>query len=306
MVEKVIIIGGGPAGLSAAIYTAREGFQPLVISGFEAGGQLLLTTMVENIPGFPDGVMGPDYIAMMRRQAERFGARFIDSNADAVDLKQRPFAIKVEGKAYNADALIIATGANAKWLGIESEQRFMGRGVSSCGTCDGPFFKGKDVIVVGGGDTAMEDSLFLTRFARSVTIVHRRDALRASRIMAERAVSNPKIKVMFNSAIEEITGDARVTGVRIRDLATGKTAEMPIDGVFIAIGHAPNTQLFKGQLPLDENGYLVTSDEVLTGIDGVYVAGDVSDHYYRQAATAAGSGVKAALRVREYFQNKGS
>ena len=304
MVEKVIILGGGPAGLSAAIYTAREGFLPLVIAGFTAGGQLMLTTIVENIPGFPEGIMGPDLVLHMRKQAEKFGTRFIDSNATAVDFKSRPFKVTVDGELHEAETVIIATGANAKWLGLESERKYIGHGVSSCGTCDGPFFKDKDVIVVGGGDTAMEDSLFLTRFARSVTIVHRRDSFKASKIMAERALKNPKIKVMWNSAIEEIKGDSSVRGVRIKNLVSNEVTEMPIDGIFVAIGYAPNTEIFKGQLELDGNGYVVTRDEVLTGIDGLYVAGDVADHFYRQAATASGSGVKAALHVREHFQKK--
>ncbi len=304
MVEKVIILGGGPAGLSAAIYTAREGFEPLVIAGFTAGGQLSLTTVVENIPGFPDGIMGPEFVAQMRRQAEKFGTRFIDGDATAVDLKSRPFKVTAEGKNYETETLIIATGANAKWLGIDSEKRFIGHGVSSCGTCDGPFFRNKNVIVVGGGDTAMEDSIFLTRFAKSVTIVHRRDSFRASKIMAERAMNNPKIKVLWNSVIEEIKGNGSVNGVRIRNVLDNKITEMLIDGVFVAIGYAPNTGIFKGQLQTNENGYLITKEDVLTDIDGVYVAGDVADHLYRQAATASGSGVKAALRVREYFQKK--
>lgn len=304
MVEKVIILGGGPAGLSAAIYTAREGFQPLVISGFAAGGQLMLTTLVENIPGFPDGITGPDFVMQMRKQAEKFGTRFIDSNATAVDLKSRPFKVAVDGDMHETETLVIATGANAKWLGIDSEKAFIGHGVSSCATCDGALFRNKNVIVVGGGDTAMEDSTFLTRFAKSVTIVHRHDSFKASKIMADRVLKNPKIKVIWNSAIIEIKGDASVKSVSIRNLSSNKVTEMPIDGVFVAIGHAPNTDIFRGQLDLSQNGYISTVDEVLTNIKGVYVAGDVADNFYRQAATASGSGVKAALRVREYFQGK--
>ena len=302
MVENVIILGGGPAGLSAAIYTAREGFDPLVIAGFNAGGQLLLTTVVENFPGFPEGILGPDIVARMRQQAERFGARFADANATAVDFGKKPYAVIADGKAYEASCIIIATGANAKWLGIPSEQGFVGKGVSSCATCDGPFFKGMDVIVVGGGDTAMEDSLFLTKFAKSVTIVHRRDAFRASKAMVERVKANPRIRIMWNSVVEEIKGGLRVEAVRIRNLVTNETTEMPIGGVFVAIGYTPNTELFKGKLKLDEKGYIVAKDEVLTEIEGVYVAGDVADRLYRQAATASGSGVKAALRAREYLQ----
>ena len=302
MVENVIILGGGPAGLSAAIYTAREGFEPLVIAGFNAGGQLLLTTVVENFPGFPEGIMGSDIIQRMREQAQKFGTRFIDANATTVDFGKRPYTVTAEGKTYEAKCVIIATGANAKWLGIPSEQKFIGHGVSSCATCDGALFRNKDVIVVGGGDTAMEDSLFLTRFAKSVTIVHRRDEFRASRIMADRVKSNPKIKIIWNSAIDEILGDKTVTGVRIKNVVTNGTTEMRIDGVFVAIGYAPNTEVFKGKLKLNEKGYIVTNDEVLTDIEGVYVAGDVADWFYRQAATASGSGVKAALHVRAYLQ----
>lgn len=302
MVEKLIILGGGPAGLSAAIYTAREGFDPLVIAGFNAGGQLLLTTVVENFPGFPEGIMGPDIIVKMRKQAEKFGARSIDANATAIDLSKRPYRVTADEKTYEAECIIIATGANAKWLGLESERRFMGKGVSSCATCDAAFFKNKDVIVVGGGDTAMEDSLFLTRFAKSVTIVHRRDEFRASKIMTERVKSHPKIKIIWNSAIEEIKGGVHVESVWIKNLVTNQVAEMKIDGVFVAIGYTPNTEIFKGQLKLDDLGYIVTKDEVLTDLEGVYVAGDVADRFYRQAATASGSGVKAALHAREYLQ----
>ncbi|MGC9156760.1 MAG: thioredoxin-disulfide reductase [Candidatus Micrarchaeia archaeon] len=301
MVEKIIIIGSGPAGLSAAIYAGRDGFQPLVISGYAKGGQLELTTTVENFPGFPDGVQGPELIELMRRQAEKFGARFIDKDVTAVDLKSRPFKITVENEVYEADVVIIATGANAKWLGLESEQKFIGKGVSSCATCDAPFFKGKKVIVVGGGDTAMEDAIYLTNFAEKVTIVHRRDAFRASKIMQERALSNPKIDVIWNSVVQEIKGDKKVTSVVLKNVVTGEVKEMPIDGVFVAIGYAPNTKLFQGQLPLDEQGYIITHDEVKTDIPGVFVAGDVADKVYRQASTAAASGVKAALEARAYL-----
>jgi thioredoxin reductase (NADPH) len=301
MVEKVIILGSGPAGLSAAIYTAREGFEPLVIGGYRGGGQLVLTTLVENIPGFPDGIMGPEYMTLLLKQAKKFGARIIDKDVTKIDLKTRPFKVYVEDQVYEAHSVIIATGANAKYLGLQSEKKFMGRGVSSCATCDAAFFKGKKVIVVGGGDTAMEDSLFLTRFATEVTIVHRRDAFRASKIMQERVMANPKIKVIWNSAIEEIKGDKVVTSVVIKNLITNQTQEMPVDGVFIAIGYEPNTKLFQGQLQTDEQGYLITKDEVRTEIDGVYVAGDVADRVYRQAGTAVGSGIKAALCVRAFI-----
>lgn len=303
MTEKLVIIGSGPAGLSAAIYASREGFAPLVIGGFKPGGQLLLTTTVENYPGFPDGVDGPELISRMRAQAEKFGTRFVDDNANSVDLSRRPFKVSAGGKEYDSECIIIATGAEAKWLGIESERRFIGRGVSNCATCDGPFYKGKDVIVVGGGDTAMEDSAFLTRFANSVTIVHRRDSFRASKVMQDRVVSNPKIKIIWNSEVEEILGGPSVTGVRLRDLSTNEATEMRIDGVFVAIGYSPNTGIFKGTaIKLDGQGYIVPTGEVYTGIDGVFVAGDVADRVFRQAATASGSGVKAALAAREYLQ----
>ncbi len=301
MVEKIIIIGSGPAGLSAAIYAAREGFNPLVISGSKGGGQLELTTIVENFPGFPDGVNGPDIVKFMKKQAEKFGTRFIDKDAEGVDLKGKPLKVVVEGKNYETDTLVIATGANAKWLGLESESKFIGKGVSSCGTCDGPFFKNKDVIVVGGGDTAMEDSIFITKFANSVTIIHRKDSLKASKIMQERAFSNKKIKFIWNSVIEEILGDQKVSGVKIKNLLTNEVTEMKIDGVFVAIGYKPNTEIFNNQLKLDEKGYIETVDEVKTTIEGVYIAGDVADKYYRQAITASASGVKCALHAREYL-----
>lgn len=299
--EKLIILGGGPAGLSAAIYAAREGFEPLVIAGYNPGGQLLLTTVVENFPGFPDGIDGPEIINLMRKQAERFGTRFINDNASAVDLSTKPYMVTVGKQVYETQSMIIATGADAKWLGLESERKFIGHGVSSCGTCDGPFFKNKDVIIVGGGDTAMEDALFLTRFANSVTVVHRRSELRASKIMQDRARKNPKIRFVFNTAVKEIKGDSSVRSVVLEDTVKGTVSEMPIQGVFIAIGYKPNTEIFKGVLRLDSNGYIIAKDEVLTDYDGVYVAGDVADHIYRQAATASGSGVKAALHVREYL-----
>jgi thioredoxin reductase (NADPH) len=303
MVEDVIIIGSGPAGLTAALYTAREDFKPLVITGLSAGGQLLLTTEVENYPAFPDGVNGTDLVELMRKQAEKFGTRFVGEDVTDVDFSSRPFKIKTASQAFETNSVVIATGASAKWLGIPSEQKFVGKGVSSCATCDAPFYKGKDVIVVGGGDTAMEDSIFLTKFVNSVTIVHRRDQFRASKIMQERTLSNPKIKVIWNSAVDEVLGDAKVTGVRLKNLQTNEITEMPVGGVFVAIGYEPNTRFLQGKLELDQNGYIVTKDEVKTAIDGVFVAGDVADHVYRQAITAAGSGAKAALEVRAYLQN---
>ncbi len=305
MVENVIIVGGGPAGLTAALYAARDGFSPLVISGINAGGQLLLTTTVENFPGFVDGVQGPELMDKFKRQAEKFGARFVQEDVTDIDLSSNPYKIKAGTQEFEARTVILATGASARWLGIESEAKFIGRGVSSCATCDAAFFKNKNVIVVGGGDTAMEDSVFLTRFASSVTIVHRRDAFKASKIMQDKAMSNPKIKVIWNSVVEEITGDKKVSGVKIRNIVNNEVAEMPIDGVFVAVGYKPNTDFLNGKLPLDQKGYIITKDEVKTDLPGVFVAGDVADHVYRQAITAASSGTKAALEVRAYMQGLG-
>lgn len=305
MVENVIILGGGPAGLTAALYAARDGFDPLVISGVNAGGQLLLTTTVENFPGFTDGIQGPELMDKLKRQAEKFGARFVQNDVTEVDFSSKPYKVKVGSQEYEGKSIIVATGASAKWIGIESESKFIGRGVSSCATCDAPFFKGKNVIVVGGGDTAMEDSIFLTRFANSVTIVHRRDAFRASKIMQDKALSNPKIKVLWNSTVEEIIGDKKVSGVKIKNVVTNELTEMPIDGVFVAVGYKPNTDFLNGKLPLDAKGYIITKEEVKTDLPGVFVAGDVADHVYRQAITAAGSGTKAALEARAYLQSLG-
>ncbi len=301
-IEDLVIIGSGPAGYTAAIYAAREDFKPLMISGITAGGQLMLTSMVENYPGFVDGVMGPDLMETFRKQAEKFGTRFVNDNVTDVDLGSHPFKIMTGDATYLANSIIISTGASAKWLGIESEKKFIGKGISSCATCDGFFYKNKNVIVVGGGDTAMEDSLFLTRFANSVTIVHRRDQFRASGIMQQRVKANPKIKVMLNTVVEEITGNEKVSGVKLKDVLTGKITDMQIDGVFVAIGYTPNTAFLKGKLATDEQGYLITKDEVRTAIDGVFVAGDVADRVYRQAVTAAGSGAKAALEARAYLE----
>ncbi len=301
LVESVVIIGSGPAGLSAAIYTAREGFSPLLIGGAVSGGQLMLTTAVENMPGFPDGVQGPELIELMRKQAEKFGTRFVNEDVTGVEFSSKPLVVRTESNEYQARSVIIATGANAKVLGIPSESKLFGHGVSTCATCDGPFFKNRDVVVVGGGDTAMEDSLFLTRFCRSVTIVHRRDAFKASKAMQDKVMSNPKIKVIWNSEVSEIIGDESVSGVRIKD-SSGRVTEMQAGGVFVAIGHAPNTKFLAGSMRLDSEGYIITHDEVLTDKEGVYVAGDNADRYYRQAGTASASGIKAALRVREYLQ----
>ncbi len=301
MVEDVIVIGGGPAGLSASLYLAREDFHPLVIAGLEAGGQLLLTTTVENYPGFPDGIQGPELVDRFRKQSSKFGTRFVDEDAISVDLKNRPFTVKTASEEYKANCIIIATGASPRLLGLESEKKFIGKGVSTCATCDAPFFKNKKVIVVGGGDTAMEDSDFLTKFAESVTIVHRRDEFRASKIMQERVKSNKKINIIWNSEVVEILGDKKVTGAKIKNNVTGEETTIETDGVFMAIGYSPNTKFLEGVLPM-QNGYIVTKDDVNTDIPGVYIAGDDADFKYRQAATAVGSGVKAALEARAYIQ----
>lgn len=297
------ILGSGAAGLTAAIYASRADLEPLVIQGLQAGGQLTITTDVENFPGFPNGILGPTLMDEMHKQAERFGTQFIYDNAELVDLSKRPFVIKTSGEEIHTDTLIICTGASAKWLGLESEQKLMGHGVSACATCDAFFFKEKEVFVVGGGDTALEEANFLTRFASKVNLVHRRESFRASKIMADRAKNNPKIKFYLNSVVEEIhdISKGEVTGVTLKDLITGKSEELPADGVFIAIGHHPNSDLFKGQVDLNENGYILT-DGVKTSVPGVFAAGDVQDETYKQAITAAGSGCAAALEAQWYLE----
>lgn len=303
--KKVTILGSGAAGLTAAIYAARANLEPLVIQGLQAGGQLTITTDVENFPGFPNGILGPDLMAEMHKQAERFGTDFIFDNAESVDLSKKPIVVKTSGEEIHTDTLLICTGASAKLLGLESETKLMGHGVSACATCDGFFFKDKIVYVVGGGDTAMEEAMFLTRFASQVTLVHRRDTFRASRIMADRAKANNKIKFVLNTVIEEIKDMSKgyVTSVVLKDMNTGKTEELPADGVFIAIGHQPNTDLFKGQLDLDDSGYIITNG-VKTKIPGVYAAGDVQDPLYRQAVSAAGTGCMAALEAQWYIESQ--
>jgi thioredoxin reductase (NADPH) len=301
--KKVTILGSGSAGLTAAIYAARANLEPLVIQGLQAGGQLTITTDVENFPGFPEGILGPTLMEEMHKQAERFGTQFIYDNAESVDLSGPPFIIKTSAEEIHTDTLLICTGANAKLLGIESESKLMGHGVSACATCDGFFFRDKRVFVVGGGDTAMEEAMFLTRFASQVTVIHRRDSFRASRIMADRALKTPKVDFMLDTVIEEIYDMSKneVTGLRVRNLKTNEVKEMTADGVFIAIGHKPNTELFQGQLELSENGYIVT-DGVKTKIPGVFAAGDVQDEVYKQAITAAGTGCAAALEAQWFLE----
>ncbi len=306
MTEKVVIIGSGPAGLTAAIYAARAGLEPLMIEGMERGGQLMITTDVENYPGFPDGIMGPDLMEQMRKQAERFGTRMVSSNVTEVDFTQRPFTIRVGSDEYRADTVIISTGASARWLGVPGEEKLRGFGVSACATCDGFFFRGKELVVVGGGDSAMEEALFLTKFATKVTIVHRRNEFRASTIMANRVLEHPKIEVVWDSVVDEILGDSVVTGVRLTNVGTGETTDLPTDGVFVAIGHTPNTKVFTDQIDLDDAGYiLVKPGTTQTSVEGVFAAGDVADKVYRQAITAAGLGCQAALDAERLLDHMG-
>jgi thioredoxin reductase (NADPH) len=303
--RHVVIIGSGPAGLTAAIYTARANLSPLLIEGWQSGGQLTTTTEVENYPGFTQGVMGPELMKAMRGQAERFGTEFLTGDVTAVDLKQRPFTITVDGEeTVQAKTIIIATGASAIPIGLPNEQRLTGHGVSTCATCDGFFFRGKELIVVGGGDSALEEANFLTRFATKVSIVHRRDKLRASKIMQERAMKNEKISFVWNSVVEDILGADVVSGARLKNVVTGKTSELPCAGIFVAIGHRPNTALFAGQLEMDEKGYLNTHNGTATNVPGVFAAGDVQDSKYRQAVTAAGSGCMAAIEAERYLENE--
>jgi len=295
-VRNVIVIGSGPAGFTAALYTARADLEPLVLKGLEAGGQLMLTTEVENYPGFADGIMGPELMDQMEKQAQRFGAEILAVHVTEVDLSSRPFLVKAGDQAWRAKTLIIATGATARWLGIPGEEKLRGRGVSACATCDGFFFRDRELLVVGGGDTAMEEASFLTKFASKVTIVHRRDAFRASKVMQDRVFANEKIEVLWNTVLDEIVGDDAVTGAVARDVVTGEKRTIAADGVFMAIGHDPTTALFRDLLPVDDDGYLVVHEpSPETGVPGVFAAGDVTDHTYRQAVTAAGQGCKAAI-----------
>jgi thioredoxin reductase (NADPH) len=303
--RNVIVIGSGPAGLTAALYAARANLTPLVIEGLEAGGQLMLTTLVENYPGRRDGVMGPDLMAEMRSQAEKFGAEMIQGDVTSVELCDAPFRVKTSDADYRAKTVIVATGASARLLGLPSERTLMGHGVSTCATCDGYFFRGQEIAVVGGGDTAMEEAIFLTRFATKVTVVHRRDTLRASKIMQEKARVNPRIAWILDSEVEEIQDSARgeVTAMVVRHNKTGVRDVVPVSAVFVAIGHTPNTSLFRGQLEMDQNGYIITHDGAKTSIPGVFACGDVQDHIYRQAVTAAGSGCMAAIDAEHYLDN---
>lgn len=303
-IENVLIIGSGPAGLTAAIYTARANLQPLMIEGEEAGGQLMITTEVENYPGFEHGVTGPNLVATMRAQAERFGTRFLTQNVTKVDFSKRPFQVWVGTKQYLAKSIIISTGASAKYLGLESEKKYMNRGVSACATCDGAFFKNVEVGVVGGGDTAMEEANFLTRFASKVYLIHRRDSFRASKIMVDRALNNPKIEVLWNREVVEVLGDGKtVNALMLKDTQTDKTEKKEVQGLFLAIGHKPNTNIFKEWITLDETGYIKTKpDSSYTNIPGVFAAGDVQDHVYRQAITAAGTGCMAAIDAERWLE----
>ena len=302
-VESLIIVGSGPAGLTAAIYSARANLEPLMIEGEEVGGQLMTTTEVENYPGFASGIMGPDLMAQTREQAARFGTRFISKNVTKVDFSSRPFKVWIGAEVYESRAVIISTGASAKYLGLTNERRLLGHGVSACATCDGAFFRNQKVAVVGGGDTAMEEANFLTRFASKVFVIHRRDHFRASKIMAERVLKNPKVEAIWDSEIVDVLGDKVVTGIRVKNVKNSSIKEILLEGVFVAIGHKPNTDVFKGQIALDDTGYIVTEGKsTYTSVPGVFAAGDVQDHVYRQAVTAAGTGCMAAIDVEHWLE----
>jgi thioredoxin reductase (NADPH) len=301
---RVLIIGSGPAGLTAAIYAARADLEPLVIAGFAPGGQLMITSEVENYPGFPEGIDGPALMANMRAQAERFGARLHDVDVDSVDLSERPFKVSAGGTTYTADSVIVATGASAIWLDLPNETRLRGRGVSACATCDGFFFRDRKIAVVGGGDSALEEALFLTKFAREVVLIHRRDEFRGSRIMQNRAKTHPKISIIWNSQVTDVLGEDKIEGLQLMDTQSGEVREMPIEGLFVAIGHRPNTAVFSAFLETDEKGYLVVEDHTRSGVEGVFVAGDVHDHRYRQAITAAGDGCRAAIDAERWLEQQ--
>jgi len=300
--RELLIVGSGPAGLTAAVYAGRANLKPIVIEGIGAGGQLMLTTDVENFPGFPDGILGPELMMKFREQAERFGADFVTADADRVDVSSSPFGVWVGNTEYRGDAMIVTTGATARMQGLPSEERLLGHGVSTCATCDGFFFREKPIAVVGGGDSALEEAIFLTKFATKVTIIHRRHELRASKIMQDRALANSKIDFLWNTVVDDVMGDGSVEALRIRDVITGAESDFAVDGLFVAIGHDPTTSLFRGQLDLDDDGYIVTAaDSTRTSVDGVFAAGDVQDHIYRQAITAAGSGCMAAIEVERWL-----
>jgi thioredoxin reductase (NADPH) len=302
-VRDVVIVGSGPAGLTAAVYTARANLHPVIIEGIGAGGQLMLTTDVENYPGFPEGILGPELMMLFREQAGRFGAEFVTADADSVDLSQHPFRVNVGGVEHLARTVIVSTGATARMLGLESEQRLLGHGVSTCATCDGFFFRDLPIAVIGGGDSALEEANFLTRFATKVTLIHRRKELRASKIMQDRVFANPKIDIMWNTVVDDVIGDGKLEALRLRDVETDGVSDLPVSGMFVAIGHTPNTSLFTGQLDLDAEGYVITkADSTKTSVPGVFAAGDVQDHVYRQAITAAGSGCMAALEAERYLE----
>jgi thioredoxin reductase (NADPH) len=303
-VRELVIVGSGPAGLTAALYAARANLEPVVIEGIQAGGQLMLTSDVENFPGFPDGIMGPELMAKIRDQAIKFGAEFVTADADRVDLSSSsPFTAAVGNDEYVGEAMILATGATARMLGLPSEHALLGKGVSTCATCDGFFYRGREIAVVGGGDSAMEEAIFLTKFADKVTVIHRREELRASAIMVDRAVANPKISFRWNTVVDDVVGDGAVDHLSLSDTTTGAKSKLDVAGLFVAIGHDPNTSLFKGQIDLDPNGYVITpGNSTATSVEGVYAAGDVQDHVFRQAVTAAGSGCMAAIEAERWIE----
>jgi thioredoxin reductase (NADPH) len=301
--ENVIIIGSGPAGLTAAIYTARADLIPLCIEGYQAGGQLMLTSDVENYPGYPEGVLGPDMMADLRKQAERFGTRYLTKDVTRVDFSKRPFVVEAGEEKFEAKSIIISTGASARLIGLPNEKRLMGKGVTTCATCDGAFFRNMEVAVVGGGDSAVEEAIFLTRFCTKVTVIHRRDSLRASKIMQDRAFANKKVAFIWDTVVEDVLGEKEVEGLKLKNVKTGETSTLKAAGLFVAIGHDPNTKLFQGQIEMDKNGYIATRDGMKTNVPGVFACGDVQDHVYRQAITAAGSGCEAAMDCERYLES---